>query len=157
MGVPNSCMTLPAPRLALALLVAIAASLPGRADSFTSSASSAGSASVGSLSDSVKSVSGSSTSQVAEGDYRIVEVAAAVRADRLRLKLQHVAGAGDDEGFIYLEVPRLALGDREAEPGAVVGVRQRPYGYEFAWADTRVAFFLALAPDWHRELESRPL
>ena len=149
-------MTSAASRLICALFVGVVATLSSRADSSTSSASSAGSASVGSLSDSVKSVSGSSTSQVAEGDYRIVEVAAAERPDTLRLKLQHVART-DDAGVIHLDVPRRALGDREAAPGAVVGVRQRPYGYEFAWADTRVAFFLALAPAWHRELESRPL
>ena len=150
-------MTFPAYRLACALLVGIAATLPCGAESFTSSASSAGSASVGSLSDSIKGSSGSSRHQVAEGDYRIVEVAAAEGPDSLRLKLQPVANERDAAAVIYLDVPRAALGHREAAPGGVVGVRQRPYGYEFAWADTRVAFFLALAADWQRELEPRPL
>jgi hypothetical protein len=137
--------------------VGILAALPCRAESFASSASSAGSASVGSLSDSIKTSSGSSTKNVAEGDYRIIEVAAAERPDTLRLRLQPVARAGDDAAVIYLDVPRPAMGDRGATPGDFVGVRQRPYGYEFAWADTRVAFFLALAADWQRELEPRPV
>ena len=144
-------------RLAGAFLASILLAMPAHADSFTSSASSAGSASVGSLSDSVKSVSGSSTGNVAEGDYRIVEVTAGARADTLRLKLQPVANERDVSAGVYLDLPRLALGEREAAPGAVVGVRQRPYGYEFAWADTRTAFFLALAPEWQRELDARPL
>ena len=150
-------MTLSTSQVAWVLLVGIAAALPCEADSFTSSASSAGSASVGSLSDSIKTSSGSSTKSVAEGDYRILDVAAAERPDTLRLKMQHVAHAGDEAAVIYVEIPRPALGDRAAVAGELVGVRQRPYGYEFAWADTRVAFFLVLAGDWQRELDSRPL
>jgi hypothetical protein len=136
----------------------MALALPCHAESFaSSSASSASSASIGSVSDSLTSASGSSTTKVAEGDYRIAEVAASERPDRVRLKLQPVANERDAAAVVYLDVPRPALGDREAAVGAVVGVRQRPYGYEFAWGDTRVAFFLALAADWHRELEPRPL
>ena len=144
-------------RLAGALLVSIVPALPCKADSFTSSASSAGSASVGSLSDSITSASGSLTDTVAEGDYRIVEVAAAKRPDTVRLKMRPLAREGDESAVNHLDVPASALGDREAAPGVVVGVRQRPYGYEFAWADTRTAFFLALVPEWHRELEPRAL
>lgn len=149
-------MTFPAFQLACAL-VGIVAALPCRAESFASSASSAGSASVGSLSDSIRDSSHSSTHTVAEGNYRIVDVAAAERPDSLRLKMQHVTRAGDDDAVIYLDVPRPALGDRGAAPGDIVGVRQRPYGYEFAWPDTRVAFFLVLSDDWQRELEPRPV
>ena len=150
-------MTLFASRLSGALFVGIAAALPCQADSFASSASSAGSASVGSLSDSLRTSSGSSTKNVAEGDYRIIEVAAAGHPDTLRLKMQPVAHADNDAAVIYLDVPRPALGDRASPVGDVVGVRQRPYGYEFAWADTRVAFFVVLADDWRRELDPRPV
>ena len=150
-------MTLPAFRFVIALVLGLLGSLPSSADSFTSSASSAGSASVGSLSDSVSSPSGSSGTNLAEGDYRIIDVAAAERPDTLRLQMQRVAGAGDDAAVIFLEVPRPALGDRASPLGDVVGVRQRPYGYEFAWADTRAAFFLALAAEWQRELDPRPV
>jgi hypothetical protein len=150
-------MTFPASRFAFALLVGIVAAVPCRAESFASSASSAGSASVGSLSDSIHDSSHSSTHQVAEGDYRIIEVAASDRPGALRLKMQHVARVGDDGAVIYLDVPRPALGDRRAAPGDIIGVRQRPYGYEFAWGDTGVAFFLVLADAWRRELEPRPV
>jgi hypothetical protein len=141
---------------ACALLVGLVAALPSRAESFaSSSASSASSASIGSVSDSLFGASGSLTSAVAEGDYRIVDVAASERPERLRLKMQPVARAGDAAAVIYLDLPSAALGDRASPRGDVVGVRQRPYGYEFAWADTRVAFFLVLAADWQRELEPR--
>jgi hypothetical protein len=140
-----------------ALLLGIAASLPCAADSLASSASSAASTSVGSVSDSLHDSSGSSRHDVAEGDYRIIEVAAAERPDTLRLKMQPVARVDDDAAVIYLDVPRAALGDRAAAPGDIVGVRQRPYGYEFAWADTGVPFFLALVADWQRDLETRPV
>ena len=148
-------MTFFASRFTSALLTGIVVSLPCGADSFASSASSAGSASIGSLSDSLKNSSGSSTHKAAEGDYRIIDVAAAERPDTLRLKMEPVAHAGDETAVIYLDVPRPALGDRSAAPGEIVAVRQRPYGYEFAWADTRVAFFLVLADEWRRELEPR--
>jgi hypothetical protein len=92
---------------------------------------------------------------VAEGDYRIVDVAAAERPDTLRLKMEPVAHAGDAAAVIYLDVPRPALRERSAAPGEIVAVRRRPYGYEFARADTRVAFFLVLAAEWQRELEPR--
>jgi hypothetical protein len=144
-------------RFACAFLVALVAALPCGAESFASSASSAGSASIGSLSDSIHDSSHSSTHKVAEGDYRIVDVAPAERPDTLRLKMEPVAHPRDDAAVIYLDVPRPALGDRAAAPGDIVGVRQRPYGYEFAWADTRVAFFLVLAAEWQRELEPRPV
>jgi hypothetical protein len=150
-------MAFPASRIGCALLLGIMAALSSRADSFASSASSgassASSASVGSLSDSLRSSSGGSGDSVAEGDYRIVEVAAG-SPDTLRLQLRRL---GEGAAVIRLDLPRLALGDREARPGGVVGVRRRPYGYEFAWADTRVPFFLVLAADWHRELDPRPV
>lgn len=148
-------MTFPAFRFACLLFLGIVVSAPSGADSSASSASSAGSASIGSLSDSLKNSSGSSTHRADEGDYRIVEVAVGDRPDTLRLKMQPVARAGDAAAIIYLDVPQSALGDRSAAPGVIVAVRQRPYGYEFAWADTRVAFFLALAAEWQRELEPR--
>lgn len=150
-------MIFSASRLACALLVGMAAALPCSAESFASSASSAGSASVGSLSDSIHDSSGSSKHTVVEGNYRIIEVEAAGRPDTLRVKMQHVAHANDDGAAIYLDVPRAALSDRVAAPGAIVDVRQRPYGYQFAWADTGVAFFLVLTADWQRDLETRPV
>jgi hypothetical protein len=150
-------MTCSAYPFARVLFVVVVAALPCQAWSSASSATSAASASVGSLSDSLKTSSGSSTKTVAEGDYKVVDVTAAERPDGLRLKLQPVAHPGDDNAAIYLELPRPALDDRAAQAGDVVRVRERPYGYEFAWADTRIAFFLVLADDWQRELDPRPV
>ena len=150
-------MKSPVSGLACTLFIGLVGVLPCEAESFASSASSAGSASLGSVSDSIHDSSHSSTHKVAEGDYRVIEVTAAEGPDKLRLKLQHVAHAADDTAVIYLDVPRAAMSDRAAKPGDVVGVRQRPYGYEFAWGDTRVAFVLALADDWRRELDPRPV
>ena len=144
-------------QLAGVFLAGIVAALPCGAESLASSAASAGSSAVGSLSDSLHSSSGRSADPVAEGDYRIIDVAAAGRPDTLRLKMEPLAHAGDAAAIIYLDVPRPALRDRAAAAGDIVGVRHRPYGYEFAWADTRIAFFLVLAADWQRELDPRPV
>ncbi len=129
------------------------------ADSFASSASSAGSASSGSVSDSIHGSSGSSTGDkpVAEGDYRIVAVAdMADRPGKLRLTMHATAPQGEATEF-YLDLPRQTLAQQGLAAGDVVSARHRPYGLEFARADTQTAFFLVLADDWHRELDSNPV
>lgn len=138
----------------LSLLLA-GAVLPCLADSFASSASSAGSASSGSVSDSIKGSSGSSTGdkQVTEGQYRVIEVAEVPgRPAMTRLKLRATTQGPTREFF--LDLPRQALGNRPLGTGDMVQALERPYGFEFARDDTREAFFLVLADDWHRELGS---
>ncbi len=140
---------------ALLLLPIAVAALPVRAELFTSLASSAGSASSASVSESIGSSSGSSSSdkKVAEGDYRVIEVAqAADRPQMLRLKLRAAEPASGHEFFLYL--PDKALRNQPLVAGDLVQAHQRPYGFEFAHADTRQAFFLVLNDDWTRELES---
>jgi hypothetical protein len=144
---------------------ALCLALPGHAESFASSASSAGSASSGSVSDSIKGSSNSSTSdnKVAEGPYRVVQVAEVAevavdanvpdRRPMLQLTLR-ATEAGATREFI-LELPRVALADQPLHTGDVVQARHRPYGYEFARGDTQQAFFLVLTDDWQRELDSR--
>lgn len=145
------------PTALVALGVAGAAAV--RAESFASSASSAGSASIGSLSDSVRGSSRSSSGddkKVAEGEYRVIEVAqASDRPGHLQLKLQAVAQPGED-GTLWLTLPQQALAPRGLAAGDVVLARQHAYGVEFARAEgalAREAFFLVLADDWHRELD----
>jgi hypothetical protein len=143
-------------RAACLSLLCAGAVLPCYAESFASSASSAGSASSGSVSDSIKGSSNSSNGgkQVAEGEYRVIEVAeVAGRPAMTRLKLRATEQGPVREFF--LELPRQALGDRPLGSGDLVQALERPYGFEFARHDTREAFFLVLADDWHRELESR--
>jgi hypothetical protein len=90
---------------------------------------------------------------VAEGDYRVIDVATvAERPGMLRLHLQPEA-AGDS---FFLELPQAAA-PRGFAAGDRVSAKQRPYGIEFAHADNRQAFFLVLADEWFRELDSRPI
>jgi hypothetical protein len=154
-------MTLTRTRLAglTALLGAALAAPPAWADSFASSASSAGSASSGSASDSIEGSSDSSSADkdVAEGDYRIIDVAEpAERPGMRRLTLRATAPDARQREFV-LTLPVQALAQGGLAHGDVVSARYRPYGLEFARADTRQAFFLVLADDWHRELPSRPV
>lgn len=134
---------------ALALLT-LAATV-AQADSFVSSAAGAGSASSGSVSDSLKASSGSSTGgeRRAEGRYRVTAVAQA-EGDKLTLTLTR-----DGAETLALTLPRQALAARGLQPGDDVQATPQPYGVAFAHADTGRAFFLVLDDAWHRELAAR--
>ena len=136
-------------------ILAAAMALPVHAESFASSASSAGSASSGSVSDSITGSSKSSSGddkKVAAGQYRVIEVAEAPgKPGATRFKLR-----GEGNEFV-LDVPKAALAERALPAGAMVQVSERAYGYEFAFADTRQAFFLALHDAWQRELRSHAI
>ncbi len=137
----------------LITLLATAAS----AESLASSASSAGSKSVGSLSDSITGSSNSSSGErkVAEGTYRIEQMAdVAGKPDHLRLHLQATATAGA-AGVVLLDLPRQAVQRQGLGAQALIELRQRPYGMEVALAATQTAFFLLLADDWRSDLETR--
>lgn len=146
--------------LRIACLAALfaAAAAPCSAESFASSASSAGSASSGSVSDSITGSSNASSpdNKVAEGDYRVTRIAAADRPGMLRVTLAP-AQARDGAAEFVLVLPQQALGTQGLAEGAIVSTRHRPYGLEFARAETREAFFLVLADEWHRELDPRPV
>ena len=95
---------------------------------------------------------------VAEGEYRIIEVAeVAEQPGTQRLKLQAVkaAGTADDEFFLYL--PQQVVEQGRLAEGGVVMARQKPYGLEFAHAKTLKGFFMALKDEWYRELQTRPV
>jgi hypothetical protein len=147
-------MTVSAMRLAGLLLAGALTTTPCLAESFASSASSAGSASVGSLSDSLRGSSNSSTGNtVAEGDYEVIEVAELPqRPGMLRLRLQAPQRPGDEHA-LFLDLPQRAVAPRGIVRGDVVTARHRPYGVEFARADTREPFLLLLADDWRGELD----
>ncbi|CAN5200131.1 hypothetical protein BH11PSE10_BH11PSE10_21200 [soil metagenome] len=142
--------------LALLSLVASSACL---ADSFASSASSAGSASLGSISDSSKGSSKSSTggTKVAEGDYKVIEVAVlSGQPGMLQLKLKAAAASGE-QGALWLTLPQQALAQRALVAGDLVNASYKPYGIAFAHADSRSAFFLLLADDWRNDLDPQPV
>lgn len=139
-----------------------AESVSGAASSAGSSASSAGSASLGSISDSFRGSSDSSTGQtkVADGHYRVIQVAElAERPGMLRLTLRAAEGPDAGSGEFTLDLPRQALATRTLTAGDQVHARQRPYGIEFAHAAdaarAREPFFLVLADAWLREIEPR--
>jgi len=145
--------TVRARMLCLATLAAACAA-PVHADSVASSASSAGSASSGSISDSLGTSSNSSNhdKRVAAGQYRVIDVAQApARPGVTRMTLHAVAGAQE----FWLDVPDRALAQRAMRAGELVQVNDRAYGYEFAYADTRQPFFLALQDAWYRDLQSK--
>lgn len=141
-----------------ALLLMAGAAVPAlAASSAASSASDSLSTSVGSVSDSFRGSSESSTqpNRTADGDYRVVDVAAVDdRPDMLQLTLQPATGEG--EAFA-LVLPQKAAEAGGVAAGQVVRAQNRPYGVEFARADTRQAFFLVLEDDWYRELASNPV
>ena len=155
---------LPKHLTSLALLV-IATQMPSHAESFASSASSAGSASSGSVSDSLQGSSNSSKgdNKVADGEYRVIDIAEAPgRPGMLRLKLQAQATPREasQAGEWQLTLPAAAVAARPLAVGDVVAARNRPYGVEFAYAapatsTTPEPFFLVLADEWQRELAPR--
>ena len=148
-------MTARTHRLATLSLLLAAGTLtaPAWADSLASSASSAASESVGSSSTSIQKSSNSSSKndRVAQGDYRVVDIAqAADRPGLLQLKLQ---GLEATQGEFVLLMPQPAVVQAGVDTGKVVSVHERPYGLEFALAGA--AFFLVLDDAWHRELQTR--
>ena len=146
--------------LAAAALLLGPAVLPALASSTaTSSASDSIAASVGSLSDSVQGSSNSSSraTGVAEGEYRLIEVAAAEnRPGQVQMHLQPVGNTAADAG-ITLRLPQQAFDASGLAPEHTVTVRQRAYGVEFANSQTQQAFFLALNDAWLQELRNNPV
>ena len=134
-----------------------AVSLPAHAAGSASSASSqGGSASVGSSSTSIEQSSQSSTrdNRVAEGRYRIEAVAAVTgEPETVRLNLQPLDGGA----AFSLLIPQATYDGARLGVGDAVRAATRPYGTEFARADTGQAFFLVLDDAASRDLRTRPV
>jgi hypothetical protein len=145
-------------RFAAAAVLALSTSAWADPASSASSASSTASQSVGSISGSIQRSSNSSSGNtVAEGDYRIIEVAEVPdQPGTVRMKLQAVKDIGAD-GEFFLYVPHQVVEQGRLAAGAVVTARNKPYGMEFAHAQTLKGFFMALKDDWYRELQTRPV
>jgi hypothetical protein len=160
-------MTKPFTHSVLALCLSLGALGAAHADSTLSTASSAGSTSVGSLSNSVTLSSNSSSGdkKVADGDYRVQQVAAlAEREGVLRVHLTHQLEGGPlgptqtAATTLTLDMPREALGTRPLVAGDVVTVRNRAYGLAFARPTATAqpdVFFVALDDTWRHELNPR--
>ena len=143
-------------------LLAGALALPAGAGSLVTSSAAGGSSASSAASSASESSKDSSTSssnnnRVAEGPYKIVDiVAVADRPGTVRLRLQALADPGP-AGEWLLDLPEQTAGQSRLATGQTVTARQRPYGTEFARADTDKAFFLVLNDDWSRELASNPV
>lgn len=136
---------------------AASAMLPATADSFVSSASSAGSTSSGSVSDSLQGSSNSSDGhdkKVADGDYRILDMAPTPGRSGIASLTLEATGTPQR---VVLNLPQKVVDQRGLQPGSVVHAQNRAYGIEFASVDTREAFYLVLADAWYDELASRPV
>jgi hypothetical protein len=131
------------------------------ASTAASSASNSASSTASSASDSLgkSSTSSSPGNDVADGDYRVIDIAeAADRPGRMRLTLQGDAAAGKPGTTFELYLPVATLEQAALATGQQIRTRQRPYGIEFARTDSpRTPFFLALHDEWHRELASNPV
>lgn len=138
------------------ILIAGLAAGPALAASSASSASSEGSsASVGSLSTSIEksSASSSKTEKVADGDYRVIEMAATEQQPgKVRLTLRALNPA---DGEFYLYVPQAAVLQGHLTQGDLVTARQQTYGVQFAAGAPREAFFLVLHDEWYQELRTK--
>ena len=151
----DKCLVSTAMLLGATALPAMAGSLAASSAAGGSSASSATSAA--SNSSEKSSDSSSKTTTAAEGPYRIIDLAAAPeRPGTVRIKLQALANPGPDGEFV-LYLPRQTVEQSQLAAGQTVMARQRPYGTEFAHADTQRAFFLLMSDDWYRELPSNPV
>jgi hypothetical protein len=145
--------------LAVAAAAVVAAATPTWAEGVASSASSTASSAGSSASNSLEASSGSSSkgTTAAAGDYRVEAVTvAADRPGMVRLALTPANDDGQRVPFVLVLPQRTAEQERLAR-GATVSVRERAYGFEFARADTRQAFYLVLADAWQRELDARPV
>ncbi len=148
-------------RLALFAFACSVAMLPGlvvastalTASSTSSTASETSSAASNSLQHSSTASSGGP--KVAEGNYKIIDIAVLTeRPDVVRLRLQAVNdGSADTEFFLFL--PPLTFEKTQLAAGGIVTARLRPYGTEFAHAQTQKAFFLVLSDEWHRDLQTQ--
>lgn len=151
------------PRLVLTSLVVFLGATGWSAHASSTAASSASDAASSTASSASDSLGKSSTSSspgndVADGDYRVIDMAEATdRPGRMRLTLQGVAAAGKPGTTFELYLPVATLQQAALATGQQIRTRQRPYGIEFARADTAVPFFLVLRDAWHRELASHPV
>jgi hypothetical protein len=147
-----------------ALTAALLLVTGAQAASSASSASSEGSsASSGSVSDSFGSSSESSKTEkkVAQGDYRIVQIAAAAQPGQLRLVLEAVAGAdAGTTGRFELTLPEATVQQAALAQGATVHARERSYGWAFAAGtlrEGREPFFLVVHDAQKREFATTKL
>jgi hypothetical protein len=146
-------------RAAAIASVLLAASVPSLAGSIAASSAAGGSSA--SLATSAASDSSASSAKAvaqADGPYRVVDVTPVPeRPGTVRMQLQALAEGAGPDATLMLYVPQQAVERGGVAAGVTVTASQRPYGVEFAHADTQRAFFLVLHEEYQRELRSNPV
>lgn len=108
------------------------------------------SASVGSISDSVHD--SSRAMHVAEGDYKVLDVAqAADKPGHTRLTLQ--AANDSQQAPFYLYLPEHDARQAALARGDTISASKRPFGLAFARAHATTPFVLVLDQAWQQELQ----
>ena len=136
------------------LAASLGLAVHAHADSFTSSASSAGSASSGSVSDSFQGSSNSSTGDKKRnaGNYKIIDI----EQTPGRPGSKRVAMQGDNPlQRIVLDLPAVVFDQQGLARGGIINVKNRPYGLAFARADAAEPFYLVLEDAVFNELAAR--
>lgn len=145
----------------LVLFASAGLALPAAASSTAaSSASDSAATSVGGSSASLRTSSNSSSpgERVAEGDYRVIEVAEVPdRPGMVQATLAAVAVTPPAEATLGLVLPRAAAERGRLAAGQFVTATHRAYGIEFTAGTPRAPFFLVLEDAWMRELPARPV
>lgn len=140
--------------------------LPAQAASLaTSSASSALdslSTSVGVFSNAVSGVSTSSSpggGKVAQGEYRIEQAQALPGSPaRMAVTLQPTqASAAEGAQPWQLRLPADVFSAAELQPGQVLAIRERPYGFGLWRSQDAQPFYLVVHDTWAQALQARPV
>lgn len=147
-------------RFALSALCVAAAALAAplcQAESYTAStALSLASRSVGSLSDSLETSSQSSSDnkKMAEGRYRITDVAQVDGKLRLALQPEQAEAQGPTA---WVTLPQPIVTQQGLVRGDTLHVAQRPYGLALQATEQAEPFFLLVTQAWLDERASRPV
>lgn len=142
--------------------------LPAQAASLAASSASSAldslSTSVGAFSNVVSGVSTSSSpggGKVAQGQYRIEQIRAlpgATEAVRVAIELRpDEAEQGAVLPTWQLRVPAQTAARAELEPGQLVDVRERAYGWAISRAGADQPFYLVVHDEWAQGLPARPV
>lgn len=140
--------------------------LPAQAGSLAASSASSAldslSTSVGAFSNAVSGVSTSSSpggGKVAQGDYRIEQAQPLPgRPARIALDLQPSDEAVAQGARAWqLRLPAEVAVAAALEPGQVLAVRDRPYGFGLWQAGAEQPFYLVVRDDWMQALQARPV
>jgi hypothetical protein len=144
------------PMMAAGIVMSLSTSYAVASSSISVSDSISGS--IGSLSDSVRGSSRSSSNAVnlADGGYKITDIAAADdHPGKMRLALQADGDSRDKD--IYLYVPRDDYMRADLSIGQEIMATRQPYGVAFSLGDVKQPFVVVLADDWVSDLRSNAL